>query len=180
MRRPKRIILAFLVLLLLPMLLIACLSLYYFWPMNELPCDVRADRVIVYKDDRVLLLMSGDDVLKRYPVSLGRNPVGDKICQGDKRTPEGEYVLDWKNPNSLAYKSIHISYPNAADRCEAAEHGCSAGGNIMLHGIANGQGRLGRFHRFWDWTSGCIAVTDQEMEELYRVIPTGTPIEIKP
>lgn len=176
MRRCCKILLYFfLTLAVIP----ACLSAYYFWPVSKIPDNVEVTKIVVLKGERKLYLYSGEDRIAGYGISLGGQPVGDKQCQGDMRTPEGNYVLDYKNPQSSCYKSFHISYPNPSDRQEAALLGCSPGDDIMIHGIANGQGRLRRFQRFWDWTHGCIALTNDEMDQLWRIVPAGTPIEIK-
>jgi murein L,D-transpeptidase YafK len=119
-------------------------------------------------------------VLKKYRVALGRQPVGNKVRQGDSRTPEGRYVLDRRNPHSKFHRSIHISYPNAKDLASAKRLGVPPGGDIFLHGLPNGQGWIGAAHRTADWTDGRIAVTDQEIEEIWSLVPNGTPIVIHP
>lgn len=137
-------------------------------------------KVIVFKEPRLLNLMSGREVVRTYRVALGPNPVGHKERQGDGRTPEGQYLLDWRNPNSAFYRSIHISYPNEQDRANARRLGVNPGGDIVLHGLPNGYGWLGATHHLRDWTLGCIAVTNEEMDEIWRLVPNGTPIEIRP
>lgn len=136
--------------------------------------------VRVDKSDRRMELLAGDTVIRTYAVALGANPVGHKQREGDERTPEGRYVLDWRNPNSIAYLSIHISYPNAADSAAAAAAGHSPGGAIMIHGQPNGFGWWSWLLQRVDWTDGCIAVTDAEMAEIWDLVPVGTPIEINP
>lgn len=153
---------------------------YAHWPANRLPDGIQADWIIVDKSRRVLTLKSGDDVLSTYRVALGHNPIGPKRLQGDGRTPEGTYVVDWRNPKSGYCLSLHISYPDAQDRRHARGMGADPGGDIMIHGIKNGWGWIGRFHRLVDWTQGCIAVTNPEIREIWRVVPNGTPIEIRP
>ncbi|HSS96342.1 MAG TPA: L,D-transpeptidase family protein [Terriglobales bacterium] len=138
------------------------------------------DHVIVLKKERTLQLLSHDKILKAYKVALGGNPVGTKVQQGDHRTPEGIYVLDHRNDHSHYYKSIHISYPNAADRARAAKLHVATGGDIFLHGLPNGYGAVGSAHRLRDWTDGCVAVTDEEIDEIWKLVADGTPIEIKP
>jgi len=140
----------------------------------------KVDQVIVYKHDRKLVLLSHGKELKSYRVALGGKPVGAKKRQGDHRTPEGSYVLDARNPNSQYYKAFHISYPNANDRVQARKLGVSPGGDIMLHGLPKAYAWVGKEHSLHDWTDGCIAVTDQEMDELWKLVPVGTPIDIKP
>jgi murein L,D-transpeptidase YafK len=139
-----------------------------------------ADRVVVIKSQRILLLMSQGKVLKSYKVALGGNPIGPKLQQGDHKTPEGTYILDRGNDKSRFYRSIHISYPDEKDRATAAKLGVSPGGDVFVHGLPNNFGWLGKSHLSMDWTDGCIAVTDEEMDEIWRAVPDGIPIEIKP
>ena len=138
------------------------------------------DRVVVVKSTRTLTLMAKGKALRGYKVALGGEPVGPKQQQGDHKTPEGAYVLDRRNPKSRFYKSIHISYPNEQDRKKAAKLGVDPGGDIMVHGLPNGFGWLGATHRDKDWTDGCIAVTDEEIDEIWQLVRDGTPIEIRP
>jgi len=140
----------------------------------------RADRIVVDKRARRLTLLQGTTVLRTYTVALGGEPRGPKVCQGDNRTPEGAYVIDSRNLGSRFHRSLHVSYPNARDREAARKARCNPGGDIMVHGLPNGYGWLGRSHRLRDWTAGCIAVTNDEIEEIWRLVPSGTPIEIKP
>jgi len=141
---------------------------------------VKADRVIVKKKDRILILMSKGKELKTYRISLGGEPAGPKTEQGDHKTPEGTYILDSRNAHSQFHRSLHISYPSAEDRVRAKKRGVSPGGNVCVHGLPNGYGWVGRDHVLKDWTDGCIAVTDEEIEEIWRLVPDGTPIEIRP
>ena len=141
---------------------------------------LRADRVVVLKRHRTLELMSAGKVIRSYRVALGAEPVGPKRRQGDHRTPEGVYVLDSRNAHSQFHKSIHISYPNPRDSAEARAHGVSAGGDVFVHGLPNGYGWVGASHREKDWTDGCIAVTNEEIEEIWNLVADGTPIEIRP
>jgi len=141
---------------------------------------VRIEKVAVFKAQRRMDLIYKGAVWKSYRVALGGNPVGHKMQRGDRRTPEGAYILDRRNPRSQFHRSIHISYPNAADRASARKRGVSPGGDIFLHGLPNGMGAVGAAHTLRDWTDGCIAVTNEEIEEIWRVVPNGTPIEIKP
>jgi len=150
------------------------------WPERELPLTVKADLVVVDKTARRLELYQGGELLKAYPVSLGRHPVGKKERQGDGRTPEGEYRLDYRNPNSGFYKALHISYPQAEDVAAARAQGVEAGGLVMIHGMKNGVGWISRLHRMIDWTDGCVAVTDREMDEIWRAVPDGTKIQLRP
>ena len=142
--------------------------------------QVKADRVVVLKQERTLQLINHGTILKTYKVALGGTPIGPKIQRGDHRTPEGVYVLDHRNVHSQFYKSIHISYPSAADRGKSAKLHVAPGGDIFLHGLPNGYGWVGSKHRLKDWTDGCVAVTNEEIDEIWRLVPDGTPIEIKP
>ena len=142
--------------------------------------SAKADKVVVLKSERKLLLMKGAEVLKTYRISLGGSPVGPKIRQGDQKTPEGQYVLDRRNAKSQFHKSIHISYPNAADLARAQRLGVSPGGNLFIHGLPNRVRWVAAGHRVRDWTDGCIAVTNAEMDEIWRAVADGTAIEIKP
>ena len=161
-------------------LLVTGLYVYAHYNWNPLPAGTAIDRILVQKSARQLSIFAGGKELKSYRVALGRNPVGAKEQEGDMKTPEGIYTIDWRNPESDYHLSLHISYPSDADNARAAERGANAGFDIMIHGIRNGGGWIGAFHRMHDWTAGCIALTDEEIEELYRVTPDWTPIEIRP
>lgn len=138
----------------------------------------KVDRVVLEKSKRQLTLVRGGETIRSYPVALGPNPRGHKVMEGDGRTPEGLYSLDWRNPNSRFYRSIHVSYPSLADREFAAQLGVAPGGMIMIHGEPNylsfGPGSRP------DWTEGCIAVSNDAMDEIWAMVDDGTPIEIKP
>jgi murein L,D-transpeptidase YafK len=138
------------------------------------------DRVVVLKKEHKLLLLNGDMVIKTYAVALGGGGLSPKQQQGDRRTPEGRYEIDRRNIGSSFHRALHVSYPNESDRARARQRGVSPGGDIMIHGITNGMGWLGSRHRISDWTNGCIAVTDTEIEEIWSLVPDGTPIEIRP
>lgn len=150
------------------------------WPISPLPEGARAERVVVLKAKRQLLLLDGDTVLRRYPISLGGRPVGHKRREGDERTPEGLYWLDARNPQSAFHLSLHVSYPDRSDRRRAVREEVDPGGMIMVHGLPNHLSFLGRVHRLVDWTDGCIALTNAEMEQVWRAVEDGTPIEIRP
>ena len=141
---------------------------------------VIADRIVVYKHERKLVLLAQGKELKSYRVALGGEPVGPKTRQGDHRTPEGSYVLDSRNPNSQFYKAFHVSYPNPQDVAAAKKLGVSPGGDIMLHGLPRKYAWVGKAHTLHDWTDGCVAVTDEEMDEIWKLVRVGTPIDIKP
>ncbi len=124
--------------------------------------------------------MKNGIVLKKYHVAFGANPKGHKQQEGDERTPEGKYVLDYKKKNSSFYKAIHISYPNDEDKRQAKEKGVSPGGQIMIHGQKNGIGWLSFITQRFNWTDGCIAVSNDDMDQIWNAVDVGTPIEIKP
>ena len=140
------------------------------------------DRVVVKKSQRRLELVSRGRVVREYRVSLGGSPVGHKVREGDQRTPEGRYVLNWRNPKSNFYKAIHISYPNERDRQVSRQLGYKPGGMIMLHGMPNyvRSESLRRQYANRDWTHGCIALQDRDMDEIWRMVRDGTPIHIVP
>ena len=138
------------------------------------------DKIIVRKSERTLQLLSACQVIKTYKIALGRNPLGHKQREGDSKTPEGRYHITHHNPNSAYHLSLGISYPNLQDRENAKKLGVSAGGNIMIHGQPNFMPFFGRTHSLIDWTQGCIAVTNAEIEEIYTAVPDQTPIEIMP
>jgi len=138
------------------------------------------DRILIEKNARRLMLISQGEVLKSYKIALGGNPIGPKERQGDNKTPEGTYVIDGRNRDSRFHLSLHISYPNERDKNRAKELGVSPGGDIMIHGIKNGFSWVGDAHAEVDWTKGCIAVTDEEIEEISKVAPNGTMVEIRP
>ena len=139
-----------------------------------------ADKILIEKKERRLTLISKDKVLKTYEIALGGNPHGPKERQGDNKTPEGTYVIDSRNKNSPYHLSLHISYPNEKDKKRAERLGVLPGGDIMIHGIKNGLGWIDRLHTRFDWTEGCIAVTDKEIEEIDKLVPDGTAVEIRP
>jgi murein L,D-transpeptidase YafK len=146
------------------------------------PPALAADRVVVKKGERKLQLLKAGNVVREYRVNLGDNPYGHKERQGDERTPEGDYILDWRNPRSMFHKSIHISYPNAEDRAAAQAKGVDPGGLIMIHGRPNyiDSPRILAEYDSRDWTNGCIAVKNHEMDEIWKAVRDGTPIRILP
>lgn len=140
----------------------------------------RYDRLVIEKSARRLNAFSEGKCLKSYKIALGSQPVGDKEFEGDGKTPEGRYHISSKNPNSKFHKSLGISYPDKADIENARKLGKPPGGDVMIHGLMNGFGFVGKLHRQRDWTLGCIALTNEEIDELYDAVDTGTPIEINP
>lgn len=138
-----------------------------------------ADSVLVDKSDEKLFLLKGETVIAEYSVAFGANPEGHKEEEGDERTPEGRYVLDFKKADSAFHKAIHISYPNDADEKAAAAKGVDRGGAIMIHGQRNRLGWLSFVTQRFNWTDGCIAVTNSEMDEIWDSVVVNTPIEIR-
>jgi murein L,D-transpeptidase YafK len=161
---------------------VGTLGLYFYahhnWP--PLRAGTTIDRIVVEKSAKKLSIFCDGKQIKSYRIALGRNPVGAKQEKGDMKTPEGIYKIDSQNPQSSFHLALHISYPSDEDNGRAAARGVSAGSDIMIHGIQNGRGWIGPFHRWKNWTAGCIALTDEEIEELWRVTPDGTTIEIRP
>ena len=140
----------------------------------------KADAVLVVKSEKRLYLLRDEQVLASYRVTFGGDPKGHKVSQGDQRTPEGAYVLDYKNAGSRYHRSIHVSYPNAADRKHAAGLGIDPGGDIMIHGQPNGWGWASLALQLFSWTDGCIALSDRDMDRVWEAVDPGTPIEIRP
>jgi murein L,D-transpeptidase YafK len=139
----------------------------------------KADSILILKKDHTLELLQGGKVIRTYKVALGRGGLAAKEREGDGRTPEGQYIIDARNEASHYHKALHISYPNSDDNKRAAKLGVSPGGAIMIHGLPNGMGWLGSSHRLYDWTLGCIAVTDSEIDEIWDLVPVGTHVEIR-
>ncbi len=162
----------------IPFVIFACLITTSPVRGPDLLPGQKVDLVRVEKSRRQLELIGGGKVLRSYGIALGGDPVGHKHREGDQRTPEGRYFLDWRNADSVAYKSIHISYPNTDDLAAANVRGVQPGGFIMIHGQPNGFGWLGGLLQLVDWTDGCIAVTDSNMDEIWTMVADGTPIEI--
>lgn len=144
-----------------------------------LPPDARADSILIDKTAHRMTLFRNGQPLRSYAVSLGRGGLDAKTREGDNRTPEGMYRIDGRNPQSAFHLSLHISYPDDRDIAAAMGRGEKPGSDIMIHGLRNGLGWFGIVHRWVDWTAGCIAVTDAEMEEVWRVVPDGAPVEIR-
>lgn len=155
-------------------------SQFWFCPGPVQASVLKADKVVVFKSDRLLLLLSNGETIKTYKVALGRHPIGQKMRLGDKKTPEGNYYLDWRTAKSKFHRALHISYPNATDIQKARARGVSPGSDVMIHGLPSGYDDVGELHRTIDWTKGCIALTNDEIEEIWQLVPDGTPIEIKP
>jgi murein L,D-transpeptidase YafK len=160
--------------------IIICAAGFCFSPGESLAALTKADKVLVVKSKRVMTLLRKGRVFKTYKIALGKQPVGKKICAGDKKTPEGEYVVDCRKADSKYHLALHVSYPNETDIQNAENLGVSPGRDIMIHGLPDGYEDVDELHRITDWTDGCIAVTNEEMEEIWKLVPDGTPIEIKP
>ena len=163
-----------------PLALLLALVVYYVYPEPKLPANAVVDRLVVYKSERKMEAYSNGILLKSYTISLGGNPKGAKVYEGDRKTPEGIYTINDKNPNSGYHKNLGISYPNNENRARAKELGRPVGGAVKIHGLRNGIGFIGKLQRWYDWTNGCIALTNQEVDELYRSVKVGAEIVIKP
>lgn len=155
------------------------MTVYYFYPEEKLPENITIDQLLVYKSKRQLLAFSNGQLIKTYKISLGRQPIGHKEFEGDNKTPEGIYTINDKNPNSICHKNLGISYPDKQDIKHAKSLGKPPGGDIKIHGLLNKFGFINKFHRWIDLTNGCIMVTDQEVDELYKSIKIGAQIEIR-
>lgn len=158
---------------------------YYFPPEKPVVPVIlkpmsKVDNIVVEKSKHLMIAYHQHEPIRIYRIALGFSPIGHKEQQGDGKTPEGHYVIIAKNPNSLFYRSLQISYPSRIDRKIASQKGLHPGGDIMIHGVGDNWGWVGANHTLRDWTLGCIAVTNQEIEELYQFTAIGTPIEIKP
>lgn len=149
-------------------------------PSKPAPTAQAVDKVIVKKSERKMQLLRKGEVVREYRVALGASPRGHKFQEGDERTPIGDYILDWRNPRSNYYKSIHVSYPNERDKSLAKLLGTPPGGMIMVHGMPNHirSPAIRAEYSRRDWTDGCIAVQDHEMDEIWRMVRDGTPIRI--
>ena len=145
------------------------------WGETGLPL---AESVLVDKSERKLWLISQGRKYREYDISLGDNPLGHKEQEGDERTPEGRYIIDYRNPDSRYHLSLHIDYPRQQDLDNARRKGVSPGGNIFIHGLPNGIRFSADTFRGRDWTDGCIAVNNREIEEIWRLVKDGTPIDI--
>ena len=140
----------------------------------------RVDRIVIIKLGHTMSLMNGERVIRTYKVALGKNPVGPKARYGDHKTPEGLYLVDAKKSPSRFLLALHLSYPNQTDRERAQKENVNPGSDVEIHGIENGLGWIGGLHRRMDWTDGCVAVTDSEIEEIWKAVAVGTPVEIRP
>ncbi len=158
--------------------LVAVLALSVFLP-QDVSAAVRADKVLVIKREKRLVLLNHGAVLKSYKIAVGRNP-GRKTRRGDGRTPEGRYIVDGRIPESRFHKALHLSYPNASDIVNSRASGVPPGGNIVIHGLPAELEEVGPLHASRNWTRGCIAVSNEEMDEIWQLVPVGTAVEIIP
>ncbi len=149
-------------------------------PATTMTVAMTVDRVLIRKGARRLTLFCNGKAIKTYRVALGSNPLGKKTTKGDGRTPEGCYIIDRRKADSRYHRALHISYPNEEDKRQAAARGVSPGGDIMIHGLKNGMGWVGKGHRLQDWTKGCVAMTNKEIDEIWRMVMDGTTVEIVP
>ena len=173
MRQRKLVILGVVV-------LIAAVAIAFQFVHRSAPSPERASKILILKSAHKLRLLDSDNnVVRAYPIAIGRGGLEPKQRQGDHKSPEGLYVIDGRKQNSQFHRALHVSYPNQFDRQRAKQLGVDAGGDIMIHGIQNGLGWIGPIHRIVDWTDGCFAVTDAEIEEIYAAVPDGTPVEIR-
>ncbi|MER2520205.1 MAG: L,D-transpeptidase family protein [Bdellovibrionales bacterium] len=141
--------------------------------------QIRITHIVVRKARREMQLYNGKTIIRSYAIALGKGGLEPKTKEGDNKTPEGNYTIVSRNPRSAFHLALRISYPNDEDKKRAAQAGYNPGSDIMIHGLRNGFGWLGALHRRNDWTAGCIAVTNKEIEEIWSLVPDGTPIEIK-
>lgn len=148
--------------------------------LHPLPVGTHVTRIVVEKKAHRLTLYDGEHSLKSYRISIGKGGLAPKVKEGDGRVPEGIYTIIEHNPHSDYHLSLRVSYPTPEQQQAAAQLDVNPGGDIMVHGLPNGYGWIGPLERLKDWTAGCMAVTDPEIEEIYRVVPDGTPIEIRP
>jgi len=149
-------------------------------PVTGVRSHIIADSIVVEKEKRTLTLYQTGIPVRTYRIALGGQPVGDKVKRGDGRTPEGVYRVDYKNEQSKYHLALHISYPDAAHLQQAKKLGVSPGGDIMVHGLPPVYKSVGAAQAEVDWTEGCIAVTDAEIDEIFSAVPMGAPIQIKP
>ncbi len=162
------------------LLLILGVTAYNLYPEPRLPKNAVVDKLVVYKSKRTLSVYAQGKLLKSYQISLGGEPIGAKKIEGDLKTPEGLYYINDKNQYSGYHKNLGISYPNDQNIVYARSLGKTAGGDIKIHGLRNGMGFIGKLQRWTDWTLGCMALTNTEIDELYQAVPIGTPIVINP
>jgi murein L,D-transpeptidase YafK len=164
------------------LMLIISIALAALFPdvvLGDSQNDYGADKVLVIKSEKLLLLLKNGEILKSYKVALGKKP-GPKVRQGDKRTPEGLYIIDRRYISKKFYKSLHISYPNPSDIARAQKSGDPPGDDLEIHGLPKEFEDLGTFQSKLNWTRGCIAVSNAEIDEIWELVANGTPVKIIP
>ncbi len=150
-------------------------------PNDTLSTAVDAvDRIVIEKSKRKMTLLKGEREVAVYRVALGRDPIGPKAMRGDNKTPEGLYFVDYKVGNSVYHKALHLTYPNLDDLTRADSLGVAPGNNIMIHGLSKKQLWMGDVQYLFDWTNGCVALTNGEIEEIWDLVLPWTPVEIRP
>jgi murein L,D-transpeptidase YafK len=153
---------------------------YYFYNDKGIQNGIKIDKIVVYKSKRALLAYSNGVLIKRFEISIGKNSIGKKEFEGDYKTPEGNYFISSKGSHPLYHKYLYVSYPNKDDLINASKKHKNAGGQILIHGLHKKYAALGKFHRFYDWTKGCMALTNNEVDDLYNAVNVKTTIEIYP
>jgi murein L,D-transpeptidase YafK len=159
---------------------ILCLLIYYFYEEEKIEKGAKIDKIIVNKSSRELITYSKGEIIKTFKISIGKNSTGKKEFKDDYKTPEGIYSISSKGPHKLFHKYLYVSYPNKNDILNAKKHRKDVGGQILIHGLHKSYAFIGKFHRFMDWTKGCMGMTNKEIDELYDAIDVGTPIQINP
>lgn len=160
-------------------ILASAVGLVFFSPRSDAnPPVVRIDRIRVDKSEHRMTVFANGSAVRTFQVAIGRGGLGPKVRQGDGRVPEGNYLINGRNPQSAYHLSLRIGYPTPAQAAAARRQGIDPGGDIMIHGLPNGRSWIGERHRLADWTQGCVAVTNEEMDWLWQAVPDGTPIEI--
>jgi murein L,D-transpeptidase YafK len=154
------------------------LLMYYFYPYTPIARDVVIDKIVVMKSNHKLFAFSHNVLIRTFLIATGKGGNGEKQFEGDQKTPEGVYFINSKNTNSGFHKNLGISYPNFQDIIKARTLGKAAGAEIKIHGLRNGQGFIGKFQRWRDWTNGCIGLTNEEIDDLYAHTPLGTTVLI--
>ena len=162
-----------------PLLFVIILSTFGCAADKSALAPTTADLILIEKSAHTMTLLNGGHVLKTYKVALG-DPKGAKQRTGDRETPEGDYVIDAKNEHSRFHRALHISYPSAADRERARKQGVSPGGDVEIHGLLEKYAWVGSLQHYKDWTAGCVAVSNTEIEEIWTLVPVGTKVEIRP
>ncbi|MEO5909344.1 MAG: L,D-transpeptidase family protein [Pelobium sp.] len=166
--------------ILLTILIVAIVLIYNYYPEQKLPENSEVDLLVVHKSENKLMAYADGKLLKTYQISLGDAPIGHKEFEGDEKTPEGIYTINAKNDKSGYHKNLGVSYPNEKDIEHSKLIGKAPGGDIKIHGLKNGLGIINKFQRLKNWTNGCIALTNSEVDELFASVKIGTRIEIKP